>query len=152
MKNLKSLALSLIVVASISSCKKEAEFVDLNTGEEIAVVKDEETGKMVNEKTKEPVTIYVRTSTKDTIYGPTGEVINNKVVKDNEGKFVYDNDGSAKMEVGDTKIKLDEDGEYKEKDGDYKLKIDKDGDVKMKNGDITVKTDGETGETKVKKD
>jgi hypothetical protein len=144
MKNLKTLAVSLIVVASISSCKKEAEFVDLNGGGEIAVVKDE--------KTKEPVTIYVKTSTKDTIYAPTGEVINNKVVKTEEGKFTYDSDGSAKMEEGDHKIKLDEDGEYKEKDGDYKLKIDKDGDVKMKNGDITVKTDGETGVTKVKRD
>jgi hypothetical protein len=91
---------------------------------------------MVRTDTRKPVEIYVDTRTNDTIYGPTGKVINGDVVKTKDGKYKY------------------EDGEYKIKDdqADYKKKAEKDGDTKIKDGDTKTKIDGETGERKVKRD
>ncbi len=96
---------------------------------------------MVNADTKEPVIIYVDTQTKDTIYGKTGKVINDHVMKTKDGKYKYVS--TDDMESEDA---------YKVKDGDYKKKVEKDGDVKIKDGDTKIKIDGKTGEEKVKKD
>ena len=85
---------------------------------------------MVNADTKEPVIIYVDTQTKDTIYGKTGKVINNHVIKTEEGKYKY---------VSHDDLKSDDDEANKIKDGDYKKKVEKDGDVKIKDGDTKIK-------------
>jgi hypothetical protein len=125
----------------LASCKDETKsgYYDLNKGEDVALVKDERTGLMVDADTRKPVYIYVDESTNDTIYGPTGKVINGEVVLE-DGKYKY----------GDLKIKQDEDGDFKIKDGDYKRKVEADGDIKIKDGDKTTKIDGETGEVKQK--
>jgi hypothetical protein len=102
--------------------KTESEYYDLNRDKPVKLVKDENTGLMVDADTKQPVYIYVNTETKDTIYGPTGEVINGRVIKSEDGKYKY----------GDLKIKQDEDGDFKLKDDDYKKKLDADGDAKNK--------------------
>jgi protein involved in sex pheromone biosynthesis len=130
---------SLLVLAS---CKErtEGEYYDLNNEKSVKLVKDENTGIMVDADTRQPVYIYVNTDTKDTIYGVTGEVINGKVVKMEDGKFKY----------GDLKIKQDEDGDFKLKDGDFKKKIDADGDTKTKDGDAKRKADSDDGEVKNK--
>jgi hypothetical protein len=135
----------LITGAAITffSCSdSKGRYVDLSTGEAIEVEKDEKTGAMVNADTKDALYIYVDTEKKDTIYGPTGEVINGRVIKTDDDKYVFE-DGS--------KLKV-EDGETKYKDGDYKMEVEKDGDVIIKDGENKVKTDGETGERKVKKE
>lgn len=132
----------------------EGEYVDLNTGKTIEVVKDEESGYMVNADTKKPVYLYVNTAKKDTFYGRTGKKVNNHVIYEG-GEYRYDDDDYV-YKNGDYKIKTDDD-DVKVKDGDYKMKTD-DGDVKIKDGDNKVKTekDGDSktkiGDTKVKVD
>ena len=132
--------LSCIVVVAVGcimvSCENSgSHYVDLNTGKEVELVKDEGTGVWVESDTKKPPTyIYVDTKKNDTIYGPTGEVINGKIKKTDAGVYTY----SAY--------------EYKSPDGDLKVEVEKDGDIKIKDGDNKIKIDGETGEKKVKKD
>jgi len=131
----------IIVTSSFMSCADQnTHYVDLNTGKRITVVKDSTNGVMVNKETGEPVGIYVDTDTRDTIYGKTGEVINNHVIKTEDGKYSYE-----VIDNNPDKVKS-------EPDGDYKKKVEKDGDVKIKDGDTKIKIDGETGEKKVKKD
>jgi hypothetical protein len=128
---------ALIVVAA--GCKdKNARYIDPNTGQSLSLVKDGNTGLMVDAETKKPVHLYVDTEKNDTIYGETGKIINGNVILE-DGKYKY----------ADFKIK-DDGGEYKIKDGDYKEKVEKDGDIKIKNGDTKTKIDGETGEVKKK--
>ena len=133
----------LLVLISVSAgilftACKQGRYYDLTAGEYIEVEKDDQ-GRIVNSDTHEPVYIYVDTKTKDTIYGPTGEVINGRMIKSEDGKYTY----------GDLKIKQDEDGDFKLKDGDYKKKIDADGDAKTKDDDAKKKTDAD-GEVKNK--
>lgn len=142
MKTLSFITLCLFIIVRVSSCDSNHRYVDLETGNHIDVVKDSTTGFMVNADTKEPVIIYVDTQSNDTVYGKTGKVINDHVIKTEEGKYKY---------VSNDDMKPDADS-YKIKDGDYKKKVEKDGDVKIKDGDTKIKIDGETGEKKVKKD
>ena len=125
---------------ALSSCKEKTGYYDLNKKEPVTLVKDENTGLLVDADTKKPVYIYVNEATKDTIFGLTGKVINGNLVKLEDGKYKYD----------DLKVKLDEDGDFKIKDGDYKRKVEADGDIKIKDGDTKKKIDGETGEVKNK--
>lgn len=143
------LVVSGIFISStfISCADQNDHYVDLETGKHITVVKDSTSGVMVNEETREPVAIYVDTDTKDTIYGKTGEVINNHVIKSEDGKYSY-----AAADNDPAKVKTEADGDYKIKDDDYKKKVEKDGDVKIKEGDDKVKIDAENGEKKVKTD
>jgi hypothetical protein len=132
-----------VSMGTLYSCSEnEGEYIDLETGKTIKVEKDEKTGAMVNADTKEALYIYVDTKKKDTILAATGEVINGKVVKTDDNKYVYDDGSKLKIENGETKYK----------DGDYKLEVEKDGDINIKDGDKKVKIDGETGERKVKND
>ncbi len=143
MKTLSFIAFSFFFITGVISCgDNDHRFIDLETGKRIDVVKDSEKGYMVNADTKEPVIIYVDTQTKDTIYGKTGKVINNHVIKTEEGKYKY---------VSHDDMQSDDEF-YKIKDGDYKKKVEKDGDVKIKDGDTKIKIDGETGDKTIKKD
>ena len=131
----------ILAVLFLISCSNEKDrYVDLRTGETIAVEKDPKTGIWVNSTTKEPVYIYVDTKNNDTIYGRTGASIKGHVVRSGDQVWWYDADldleNSKKVKVGD----------------DYKIEVEKDGDVKIKDGDRKVKIDGETGEKKVKND
>jgi len=133
------IALVGTIALAIFSCKDNSpRYIDPDTGKELTLVKDANTGLMVDAETKKPVHIYVDTEKKDTIYGETGKVINGHVVLD-EGKYKY----------ADMDLKVDKE-EYKIKGDDYKEKMEKDGDLKIKNGDVKTKVDGETGEVKVK--
>jgi hypothetical protein len=136
MKTIFVLIAAFVTVGFLTSCKSQDRYLDLSNGDGVELEKDEKTGLMVRKDTREPVEIYVDTRTKDTIYGPTGKVINGHVVKLENGKYKYDD--------GDYKIKND--------DAEYKKKVEKDGDIKIKNGDTKTKIDGETGEKKVKRD
>ena len=121
-----SLATGLLFTA----CKQQ-RYYDLTAGRYVDLEKDNKTGLMVSTTTHEPVYMYVDTRTNDTIYGPTGTVINGYVVKTDDGKYKFDEE------------------EYKLKNGDYKEKVDGD-EAKIKTDDKKVKTDEE--EKKVKND
>jgi len=141
MKHVLFMSITASLLALIG-CKDrtESDYYDLNKGEDVSLVKDENTGLMVDAETKKPVYIYVNKKTKDTIYGATGQVINGYVIRLEDGKYKYD----------DLKVKQDEDGDFKLKEGDYKRKADADGDTKIKDDDTKKKVDGETGEVKNK--
>lgn len=139
MKHFLVLGIAAIVIAGCAN--ENARYIDPDTGQPLSLVKDENTGLLVDAGTKKPVYLYVDTQKNDTIHGETGKVINGQIIFE-DGKYKY----------RDYKIKVDEDGAYKIKDGDYKRKVDKDGDIKIKDGDRKIKIDGETGEKKVKKD
>lgn len=121
----------------MAGCKGIHEgYLDLSTGEHIAVSKDAQTGLIVNKETRKPLYIYVDVIEDDTIYAKTGEVINGHVV--NKGnKFIYDKDETLKLRA---------DSSVKYKDGDYKAKLKKDGTIKIKDGDRKFVIDGKTGE------
>jgi hypothetical protein len=131
---------AISAVLALTSCKEKTGYYDLNKNEPVTLVKDENTGLLVDADTKKPVYIYVNEGTKDTILGATGKVINGNLVKLEDGKYKYEG----------LKVKLDEDGDFKLKDGDYKRKVEADGDIKVKDGNTKKKIDGETGEIKNK--
>jgi hypothetical protein len=116
-------------IGYIASCKGMHEgYLDLATGEEVAITKDMNTGLIINKETRQPLYIYVDPIEEDTIYAKTGEVINGHVI--NKGnKFIYDKDET---------LKLSADTLSKYKDDDYKAKFKKDGSIKIKNGDRKV--------------
>lgn len=99
--------------------------------------------------------VYVDTKTHDTVNGVTGEIVNGRIHKTDEGKWIVKADGDefkAKSESENSaKVKVEGD-ELKAKDENYSVKREGDGDVKIENGNTQVKIDGKTGERKVKKD
>ena len=129
---MKQLLIVAVIGIMFTACKRE-RYYDLTAGKYVDLEKDQSTGRMVNSDTHETVYIYVDTKTKDTIYGPTGKVINGYVVRTDDGKYKYENDDEYKIKDGDYKKKVDGD-EVKIKDGDKKVKIDEDG-KKVKNDD-----------------
>ncbi len=131
------------------------KYVDLKTGQPVDLYYDSKKKKTYSASNDEPVDLYVNVATGDTIYGEGRFVVNNYIVKTEDGKFKLDNkkvkiDGDEiKIKEGDKKFKI-EDGEMKIKDGDTKLKADAD-ESKMKTEDM--KTKDEAGEkTKTKKE
>ena len=134
MKTMKFVSLITVGLAlAVSSCSKTAgsRYIDLSTGKEVKLEKDESTGLWVDEKTKTPVYMYVDTKTNDTIYGSTGAVINGRVIRLNDGSYAFD-------------------GDYENQNGEYKVKVEKDGDIKIKDENSKIKIDPEEGEKKVK--
>jgi hypothetical protein len=172
-KIISGLAATLLLATACN--RNEGRFLNLTSGETVELVKDDN-GRLVDKESGEPVMLYVDQRTADTIYGPTGRVVNGYLDYDEDDNvFVYDDgDREIKIDGGEYKIKGngvkekgDFDGsEYKYKDGnvtikrdggDYKeegngytKKVDEDGDVKYETKNYKVKIDGETGERKVK--
>ena len=130
------------------------KYVDLNSGQPVDLYYDSKKKKTYSASNDQPVALYVNVATGDTVYGEGRYVVNNYIVKTEDGKYKLDNrkikiDGDEiKIKEGDKKFKIEE-GEMKIKDGDTKLKADAD-ESKMKTEDMKTKT--EDGETKIKKD
>lgn len=138
-------SLIVVIMTGLYACNNadaSGRYVDLNTGEPVLLKKDSASGLMVNEKTGKPVRIYVDTRTNDTIYGPSGKVINGKIHKEHDGGYVYEDE--------DLKIKNEGSGEVKIKEGDDYKKKEEGNETKIKSGDKKIKI--EDGERKVKKD
>lgn len=142
-------------VVAAYACNSNSRYLDLNTNKYVDLKKDTTSDYMVNSKTGEPVDLYVDTKTHDTVYGVTGEIVNDKVHKTDDGKWIVKMDGDeykAKSESENSaKIKKEGD-ESKLKNGNYSVKREGDGDVKIENGNKQTKIDGKTGERKTKKD
>ena len=86
----------------------------------------------------EPVDLYVNVATGDTIYGEGRFVVNNYVVKTEDGKYKLDN----------KKVKIDGD-EIKIKEGNKKFNMSAD-EMKIKDGDTDTKIKTDADESKVK--
>lgn len=140
-----------VTFAFTTGCDNDNEkIVDLETGKTITVVKDSTTGYMINTDTKEPVHLYVNTATNDTIYGRTGKVVNNLVVRTPDGKYTYMDDSEIEVRTGGSGAGSTGGTATGSGDGDYKMKVEKDGDIKIKDGDTKIKI--EDGKKKVKRD
>ena len=137
MKKTIASGLGIAMIIGLVSCSDDKDrYVDLRTGKSIELVKDENSGLLVDANTKQPAYIYVDTRNDDTIYGKTGEVINGRVIMNDKNEYVYEKDFQP----------------YEVKGDDYKVEVEKDGDMKIKQGDSKIKVVGETGEKKVKND
>jgi hypothetical protein len=147
---------SLVIVAIVCSCnQRPSRYLDLSTGNYVDLRKDTTSGYMVNSKKGEPVDFYVDTKTHDTVWGQTGEIVNGKIHKTEDGKWIVKTDGDeykTKSESENSAKAQLEGDEYKVKNGNYTIKKEGDEDVKIENGKTQVKIDGNTGERKVKKD
>jgi len=80
--------LYFFMVGLISCSGNAYRYVDLNTGKRINVIRDTTTGYRINAETKEPLMVYYDSKTRDTLFGKTGEVINNKIIV-RDGKYYY---------------------------------------------------------------
>ena len=78
-----------LLIAGQSCTTKQPRYVDLNTETPFELVKDPQTGLMVDAQTGKPLNIYVDLATKDTIDGRTGMVINGMVQKIDNSFYVY---------------------------------------------------------------
>lgn len=134
-----------------------SKYVDLKTGQPVDLYYDSKKKKTYSASNDEPVDLYVNVATGDTIYGEGRFVVNNYIVKTEDGKYKLDNkkvkiDGDEiKIKEGNKKFKMSAD-EIKIKDGDADRKLKADADEqKMKTEDM--KTKDEAGEpTKTKKE
>lgn len=115
-----------------------SKYVDLKTGQPVDLYYDSKKKKTYSASTNEPVDLYVNVATGDTVYGEGRYVVNNYIVKTEDGKYKLD----------DRKVKIDGD-EIKIKDGNKKFKME-DGDMKMKDGDADAKLKVDADESKIK--
>lgn len=136
--------IALLALLAIAACRREPTYLDLNTGDMVKLEKDS-SGIMVNAETHQPVKLYVNTATHDTIYGPTGDVVNNKLAR-RDGRYYYTEDEDWKA------MNAPRPAPAAIPSGVEKIKVEKDGDVKIKTKHGKVKIDGETGERKVKRE
>ena len=110
------------------------KYVDLTSGAQVSVKKDEKTGYYVNAETQNQVEYFFDPATNDT-FDMHGHLVNMALSKTADGKYITD---EAKVKVqgdGDLKIKDD--------DTDTKIKVDADGETKTKTNGAKEKTDGD---------
>lgn len=151
----RELLVWLGAIAIVLSCNTKSRYLDLSTNERISLKKDTTSGYTINSRTGEPVDMYVDTKTHDTIYGITGEIVNGRVHRTEEGKWVVKvarDEYQAKPE-SENRANVKQGGdEYKSEHGSYEVKMEGNHDVKIENGKTQIKIDGKTEKHKVKKD
>ena len=113
-------------------------YVDLSTGQPVDLYYDSKARRTYSSMTNQPVELYVDMNTHDTIYGRGRYVVNNYIMKANDGMYRLDA----------AKIKMDKD-DLKIKDGNKKLKMDN-SNMKMKAYDEKMKVDSTAGKMKGK--
>jgi hypothetical protein len=59
--------------------KKGSGYINLTTGEQVSLIKDEKSGLMIDSITKRPVILYADARTGYTIYKPTGKIVNGSI-------------------------------------------------------------------------
>jgi hypothetical protein len=104
-------------------------YIDLRTGRPVELYYDPKERRTYSTMTNQPVDFYVDMSTGDTIYGRGRYVVNNYIIKSNQGMYRLDA-GKIKMDKDDIKIK----------DGNKKFKMDR-SNMKMKGAEGKMKAD-----------
>jgi len=127
----------------------EASYINLSTGEPVTIIRDTESDQYVYSETKQPIEkdlFFVDVNTRDTLYGTSGVVVNNAVIKSPAGTWtlnesMVERDGDEiKIKIDSTKMKIEGD-EMKYKEGEEsKVKVDGD-ESKTKTPDNKTKTD-----------
>ena len=151
----KSLWLIALAISIAAATNVQAQFVDLNTGKTVTLVKHQGNGMMFNTENSRPVNIYVNRATNDTFYGRTGVNINGKVSHSSTLGYHYQGDGDYIYRDGEFRLRTESDipgykrktrsdGEQKVKYDDYKRKTEPNGgDVKVKEGDAKLKLEAD---------
>ena len=113
----------------------DVKYIDLKTREQVVVRIDTEKGEIVNAVTNETVYLFVEPTTHDTIYGLTGNVVNNYVIRNEAGEYKVD---TVRINSSSTNTTTDAPtGNYKEKiKGDKHVIKTDDYKIKEKNGEI----------------
>jgi hypothetical protein len=111
-------------------------YFDLNTGQPVELYYDPKARRTYSVMTNEPVEFYIDMSTGDTVYGRGRYIVNNYIIRSDDGMYKLDAN----------KIKMDKD-DIKIKDGNKKFKMDK-SDMKMKGPDGKMKGDTTSGKMK----
>jgi hypothetical protein len=114
------------------------QYIDLKTGQPVELYYDPKTRKTYSAVTNEPVEFYIDVSTGDTIYGRGRYVVNNYIMRSDNGMYKLDAN----------KIKMDKD-DIKIKEGNKKFKMDK-SNMKMKGTEMKMKGDTTKGKMKMK--
>jgi len=122
----------------------DMKYLDLTTKKQIIVRIDTVRGEVVNAETNEPVDLFVEPVQHDTIYGQTGSVVNNYIIKDESGGYRVDTVRINTVEVQTVTAPPDTEivqaGKYKEKNKKNKDKLKTDDEkIKEKNGIIKEK-------------
>ena len=111
-------------------------YIDLSTGQPVDLYYDAKTRRTYSSVTNEPVEFYVDMNTRDTIYGRGRYIVNNYIVRSNDGMY--------RLDAG--KVKIDKD-DIKLKDGSKKFKMDQ-SNMKMKGWEGKMKADSTGGKMK----
>jgi len=100
------------------------KYLDLKTNKEVTVRIDTVRGRIVNLETEEPIDLFVEPVKHDTIYGQTGSVVNNYIIKDDNGSYRVDTVRINTIEVHTVApaSEPNENEKYKEKDKANKTK------------------------------
>jgi len=142
MKNFQLFLKKALVVSPLiafAACSgNDAKFKNLASGEKVYIIKDSISGEAIDSITREPVLLYVNLDTKDTIYGKTGQIVNNSVIRTEDGAYLVD---ETKLQINGNEINIG--------NGDVKIKVDGD-EMKIKTDEKKIKIDG--NEKKVKYD
>src|SRR5689334_18308024 len=85
-----------------SAQTNNSKYVDLKTGQPVDLYYDEKKKKTYSASNDEPVDLYVNVATGDTIYGEGRFVVNNYIVKTEDGKYKLDN---KKVKIDGDEIK-----------------------------------------------
>ena len=125
--------------------KPNVKYVDLRTHKQITIKLDTTIGRIVNMETNEPVDLFIEPNTMDTIYGQTGTVVNNDLIRDASGSYMVDttrltsDDATPSTTTTDqTSASATPTGNYKEKEKRNKSKLKTD-DVKIKEKGDNIK-------------
>lgn len=113
-------------------------YIDLRTGQPVELYYDPKARRTYSAVTNEPVEFYIDVSTGDTIYGRGRYVVNNYIMRSDDGMYKLDAN----------KIKMDKD-DIKIKEGNKKFKMDK-SNMKMKGTEMKMKGDTTKGKMKMK--
>jgi hypothetical protein len=129
-------------------------YVDLSTGQPVDLYYDPKARRTYSSVTNQPVDFYVDMATGDTIYGRGRYVVNNYIVRSNDGMYRLDaakvkiDKDDVKIKDGSKKFKMDK-SEMKMKGAGEKMKMDTtSGKMKMKTNDMKKKVDNEKSKTK----
>lgn len=129
-----------------------AEFTNLENGEPVEIITDQETGYAMDATNGEPVEFYVNMNTMDTFYGRTGTVVNNAIFQNETGYYQLDEDKIKWEDDRMTVVGSDRtDTVVKEADANKdsaKVKVEGD-ELKIKQGDQKIKV--EDGKSKIKR-
>lgn len=128
------------------------DYLDLGTGNNVRI-RQNSSGAGYTSESGGNLGLIVNTATRDTFWGPTGQLVNGYVVYRNsvwnvdDMKLERNGEGfKLKSSDGEQKIKMNE-NETKIKNGEGKLKVS-DGEIKYKDDSVKIKSNGH--ETKIK--